>query len=126
MYKLMVVDDEVEICDFVKSFFEERNFDVCCAYNGSEALGLAQSSSPDVILLDMLMPVMDGMQTLKELTRRKIRSRVIMVTAIDDTAKIKEARSNGARDYITKPLLLENLERAVLLAAQMLDETKKK
>ncbi|HNX91378.1 MAG TPA: response regulator [Candidatus Omnitrophota bacterium] len=117
MVKLMVVDDEIEICDFVKIFFQERNFEVFAAYNGKEALALIETRSPDIILLDLKMPVMDGMQTLKALQNLKRHNKVIMVTAVEDSEKIEEAKKFGAVEYITKPLQLEQLENTVLSLA---------
>jgi DNA-binding response OmpR family regulator len=115
--KLMVVDDEAEVCDYVKGFFSERNFEVFTSYNGRDALACFDAQKPEIVLLDVKMPIMDGMQTLKEMRKRNQTSKIIMVTALDDIDKIKEARSCGAVDYITKPLSLEQLELAVLSAA---------
>jgi len=118
MLKLMVVDDEIDICDFVKSFFKERNFEVLVAYDGEDALRKWESSEPDIILLDIMMPGMDGVETLTKLRHSGSDATVIMVTAVEDLAKVKEARALGALEYITKPLLLEQLERTVLNAAE--------
>lgn len=118
MLKLLVVDDEADICDFVKNFFKERDFEVMAAYNGRDAVNIVKEKRPDIVILDMLMPVMDGMQTLKELRRLKLPIRVIVVTAVEDTDKVNEAKKYGAMEYITKPLLLEQLERTVLSIAE--------
>ena len=118
MVKILVVDDEIEICDFVKNFFRERDFEVFTAYNGKEALSLIEAQKPDIILLDVKMPVMDGMQVLKELKMRDIKTRVVMVTAVEDIEKVEEARRYGAADYVTKPLSLEQLEECVLKLAK--------
>ncbi|MBU0570833.1 MAG: response regulator [Candidatus Omnitrophica bacterium] len=117
MIKIMIVDDETEICDFVQSFFKERNFDVVTANNGREALVLAEMQNPDIILLDLKMPVMDGMETLKELKKRCYQGKVVMVTAVEDMGKIDEARSYGVAEYITKPLVLGQLAKIVLKLA---------
>ena len=122
MIKIVVVDDEVEICDFVKSFFKERNFEVFTAYNGEEALNLIEVENPQIVLLDIKMPVMDGIEVLKEIRKRDNPSRVIMVTAIEDTEKLEEAKSFGAAGYITKPLSLEQLEHSVLSISRDMTE----
>jgi len=114
MIKIVVVDDEVEICDFVKNFFKERNFEVFTAYNGEEALNLIEAENPEIILLDVKMPVMDGIEVLKEIRKRNKPGKVIMVTAVEDSEKAEEAKSHGAAGYITKPLSLEQLEHSVL------------
>ena len=67
MKKLLVVDDETEICDFLKSFFEEREFEVQTANSGLEALSTVQSGNPQIVLLDVHMPGMDGMSVLKQI-----------------------------------------------------------
>jgi len=118
MLKLLVVDDEIDICDFVKNFFKERNFEVIMAHNGKEALSVIEREDPDIILMDMKMPVMDGIETLKELAGKG--KKIIMVTAIEDEEKAEEAKSCGAVEYITKPLMLEQLERTVLTVAEQI------
>ena len=122
MVKLLVVDDEIEICDFVKSFFKERNFEVVTAYNGEEALALVEVQNPDIIILDIRMPVMDGMQTLKEIHKRNKDCKVLMVTAVNDSAKMEEAKLYGAIGYITKPLSLEQLEKSVFMIAEGIEK----
>lgn len=124
MLKLLVVDDESDICDFVKNFFKERDFEVFVAYQGKEAIGIIEANAPDIILLDIRMPIMDGLSTLKELRRMKNDAKVIVVSAIDDEAKVEEARRYGAVEYITKPLLLEQLERTVFMIAEQIKMSK--
>ena len=111
--KLVVVDDETEICDFLKSFFEERFFDVSTANNGEEAVSMVGQVKPQVVLLDVHMPGMDGMQVLKLLKEKFPQTKVIMVTALETREKIEEAMRLGADNYITKPLSLEYLEKDV-------------
>ncbi|MGB3082694.1 MAG: response regulator [Candidatus Omnitrophota bacterium] len=120
MIRLLVVDDEVDICDFVKNFFKERDFEVFVAYNGKEALGLIDSVDPHIILLDLKMPVMGGMETLKEINKRKPDAKVIIVTAVEDVEKAEEAKQHNAVEYITKPLVLEQLERSVMTIAEQI------
>lgn len=117
MLKLLVVDDEADICDFVRNFFKERNFEVLVAHNGRDAVSLVKTGSPDVALLDITMPVMDGIETLKQIRKVNNSLKIIMVTAVNDNEKAEEARRHGVVDYITKPLLLEQLEHIVLTAA---------
>ena len=113
MRKLLIVDDEVEICDFLKSFFEEKDFNVRFATSGQKALQAIAKDQPHVVLLDIQMPVMDGMTTLKQIKSQYPGVKVIMVTAVETREKIEEAMRLGADNYITKPLSLEYLERDV-------------
>jgi DNA-binding response OmpR family regulator len=113
MIKLLVVDDENEICDFLKSFFEERSYDVRTANSGEQALQKMKEDVPQVVLLDIKMPGMDGVRTLREVKTRYPKIKVIMVTAIETRDKIEECLRLGADNYITKPLSLEYLENDV-------------
>ena len=113
MGNLLVVDDEVEICEFLKSFFEEREFNVRTALSGGDALRILTEEKPQVVLLDVHMPGMDGMRVLKEIKDKYPKVKVIMVTAVETRDKIEEAMRLGADNYITKPLSLEYLERDV-------------
>lgn len=111
--KLLIVDDEIEICEFLKSFFEDRDFKVAVASNGTQALAQMPLFHPDVVLLDIQMPGMDGLQTLKKIKETYPKVKVIMVTAVETQEKIEEAMRLGADNYITKPLSLEYLEKDV-------------
>lgn len=120
MIRLLVVDDEVDICDFVRNFFKEREFEVFVAHDGKEALGIVDSVDPHIVLLDLKMPVMGGMETLKEISKRKPDTKVIIVTAVEDVEKAEEAKQHNAVEYITKPLVLEQLERTVMTIAEQI------
>ncbi len=111
--KMLVVDDEHEICDFLKSFFEERDYQVQTAHSGESAILALEKMKPQVILLDIHMPGMDGMTALREIKSRYPSIKVIMVTALETREKIEEALRLGADNYITKPLSLEYLEKDV-------------
>ncbi len=111
--KLLIVDDEAEICEFLKSFFEDRDFKVATAHNGAAALEQVARFEPEVVLLDIQMPGMDGLQTLKKIKDNHPKVKVIMVTAVETQEKIEEAMRLGADNYITKPLSLEYLEKDV-------------
>ncbi|HCM43164.1 MAG TPA: hypothetical protein DIS66_07640 [Candidatus Omnitrophica bacterium] len=111
--KLLVVDDEEEICDFLKSFFEDRQFTVETAHSGVQAIEKARKFGPHVILLDIQMPEMDGLKALKILKEENPKVKVIMVTAVETQEKIEESMRLGADNYITKPLSLEYLENDV-------------
>ena len=113
MKRLLVVDDESEICDFLKLFFEERGFEVSVALSGQKALEMAGTIKPHVILLDIHMPAMDGLAALREIKKGFPDAKVIMVTAIETRDKIEEAMRLGADNYITKPLSLDYLEKDV-------------
>jgi len=113
MRKILVVDDEGDICDFVKNFFQERGYLVLTALSGEDAIDIAKREKPEIILLDVKMKGMDGIAALKHLKELNRKQKIIMVTALDDQSKMDEASRLGACDCITKPLMLDYLENAV-------------
>jgi len=113
MRKILVVDDESDICDFVKNFLQERGYQVLTALNGEDAITIAKAEKPELILLDIKMKGMDGIAALKHLREINGNQKVIMVTALDDQDKMDEASRMGACDYVTKPLMLDYLEHTV-------------
>ena len=114
MTRILVVDDEIDVCDFVKNFFEERNFQVYTALNGNDAIRIVRKDKPELILLDVRMKGMDGIETLKKIREVDKKVKVVMVTAVVDQDIMDQASKLGASKYITKPLILEELEAAVL------------
>lgn len=113
--RMLVVDNEVEICNFVRMFFEHRGFSVSAAYDGEEAVKVASEKMPQIILLDVKMKTEDdGFDVLPKLKEIVPGAKILMVTALDDEASVLRGRALGADDYITKPLILEYLENTVL------------
>lgn len=113
MKKILAVDDEQDICDFVKSFFQERGYAVLTASSGEEALKMIKEDKPDLVLLDIKMKGMDGIAALKHIKDIDKDIKVVMVTALEDQERMDEACRLGACEYITKPLVLDNLESAI-------------
>lgn len=113
MVRLLVVDDEPEICDFLKAFFSDRDFEVETATSGEAALEKADQFLPHIVLLDIKMGKTDGITVLRQIKEKYPQTKIIMVTAIETTDKIEEAMRSGADNYITKPLSLEYLEHDV-------------
>ncbi len=112
--RLLVVDDEIEICNFVKMFFELRGVRVLQASNAEEAVASASSFQPHVVLLDVMMKNSeDGLTTLPRIREAVPKAKVLMTTGVDDEISMVRAKSLGACDYITKPLVLEDLEATV-------------
>ena len=119
--KLMVVDDERDICNFVKSFFEMRGFRVSTALNGDEAMSALLKEKPDVVMLDVMMRRdKEGLEYLPQVKKALPSAKVLMVTGVEDADTIEQAKKLGAEDYITKPLVLEYLENIVLKKIGML------
>jgi two-component system cell cycle response regulator len=111
--KILVVDDEWEIRDLLSRFLTEQGFEAILASNGEEAIELAAKENPQAILLDILMPGIDGIETCKRL-KAKEKTRfipVIIATALWD--RYMEAIEAGAEDFVTKPFSLMELSHRV-------------
>ena len=115
MAKILVVDDEVKICELLQRFFEKKGYTVITSNNGMDATEKVQNESPDVMLLDIRMPGMDGIEVLKCVREFNKKIGIIMVTAVMDEDIAKSAMKLGADEYITKPIDLEHLEMHVLV-----------
>ena len=97
--KLMVVDNEIDICNFVKSFFEIRGFQVFTALDGDEALTKISQEKPDIVLLDVVMRTKEeGLDYLPRLKSALPGVKVIMVTGMEDEHSESTATSRGADD----------------------------
>jgi len=109
--KILVIDDEVDIVDTVSFMLRSRGYDVITASDGGEGLTKAMVEHPNLILLDIIMPVMDGFEVCFKLKRDKDARKipVIMITARGDNEAVVKARSAGADDYIVKPFSLPTL-----------------
>jgi len=111
--KVLVVDDEFEIRDVLSRFLTEEGYEIILASNGEEALELVERENPQVVLLDILMPGIGGIETCKRLKDNE-KTRfipVIMATALWDT--LSEAIDAGAEDFVTKPFNLTELSHRV-------------
>jgi DNA-binding response OmpR family regulator len=113
--KILTVDDQMGIDSFFYEFFTARNYDVFNALNGKEALKIVEKERPRIILLDINMRGMDGIETLEKIRKIDKECAIIMVTGVKDDDTMKRAKELGADDYITKPLSLEYLDKVVLL-----------
>ena len=104
--KILVVDDEKDIVELIQYNLELQNYEVAVAYNGVDALTIAASFKPDLILLDVMMPFKDGIQTCKELRANSAFDAVIIIflTALADEASEIRGLEAGADDYISKPI----------------------
>ena len=114
MRKLLIVDDEVDVREFAKNFFKKRNIEVFTSSGGQDALNIIETQKPDLVLLDVRMEEMSGVEVLKELRKRNNSVKVVMVTGVEDEETINEAYSLGIKGYVHKPLVLEELEKVVL------------
>ncbi|MGG1657933.1 winged helix-turn-helix domain-containing protein [Brevibacillus sp. NRS-1366] len=103
MIKVLVVDDEVSIVKLLQFNLEKSGFQVITAFDGRQALDMVKSEQPDFIILDLMLPKMDGMDVCKTLRQERINTPILMLTAKDDELDKILGLELGADDYLTKP-----------------------
>jgi DNA-binding NtrC family response regulator len=112
--KLLVVDDEIDVCNFVKSFFQMRGLHVITALNGDEALAVLDKEKPDMVILDIIMRTEnEGLEYLPRIKAALPTANVLIVTGMEDEKMMQTAKNLGACGTIQKPLVLEYLETTV-------------
>ena len=114
--RMLIVDDELPVREVLTEYFETQGYAVSTAADGPEAAAAFTRERPDVVLLDIRMPGMDGLQVLKRLREVDAEVAVIMVTANEDVELARETLAVGAFDYVAKPFDFEHLARAVSAA----------
>jgi two-component system alkaline phosphatase synthesis response regulator PhoP len=104
--KVLFIDDEREFCRVFKIYFESEGFEVEIAFNGKDGISIAKEFKPDLILLDVMMPVMDGFEVCRRLKAIKELSitPIIFLTCVSHKEAAKKAFTFGALCYILKPL----------------------
>jgi len=111
--KILVVDDAAFMRMRCTKMLSDAGFEVAEAGDGNEALKKYKELKPDAVLLDITMPELDGMATLKELIKMDPGARVAMVTAMGQQSMVMEALKTGARDFIVKPFEADRVLAAV-------------
>ena len=113
--KILIVDDEPNVRDFLKLFLKFKGYrDVSSADNGRDALAIVKSEDITLLLLDIMLPDLNGVEVLRQVKEMKADAAVIMITGYPDEEKAKELLKQGAYDYIVKPFDLNYLELSVL------------
>lgn len=113
--KILIADDDEDILELVRLRLSRAGHEIVLARNGAEALELARSSRPDLALLDVTMPMMDGYQVTRELRADPATSHlpIVLLTARAQTAEVARGFEAGADDYVTKPFSPGELQRRV-------------
>ena len=120
--RVLVVDDEPKLRQVLQEFLELHGFAASAVASGEDALAQLDRLAPSVVLLDMMMPGMNGLDALKQIKARRPSTMVIMITGLEEERVMDEALALGAHDYITKPFNLEYLE-TMLLSKILLGQT---
>jgi len=112
--KLLIVEDDENIASFLKRGFEEEDYTVELAFDGEDGEYLATTNSYDVIVLDWMLPIKDGIEILKSIKENNITTPTIMLTAKDSVDDKVEGLTTGADDYLSKPFSFKELHARVL------------
>jgi heavy metal response regulator len=107
--KILVVEDEKKVASFIKRGLEEEKYEVVTIHDGEEGLNTASEKSFDLIILDVMLPKMDGVTIMKELRARKVLTPVLMLTAKGEVEDIVAGLDSGSDDYLTKPFAFAEL-----------------
>ncbi|MDP8212579.1 MAG: response regulator [Candidatus Zapsychrus exili] len=125
MIKLLIIDDEKDTVEHLKDFFVSRGLEVFTAYNAYDGIAITQVEKPDIILLDIRMGTMNGIEALVRIKEVSKESKVIIITCAAEDSVKKEAMLLGADDYVEKPINITYLESTVGLEVKRLLNTEK-
>ena len=110
--RVLIVDDTLIMRQRISAIAEQSGWDIVgLARDGEEAVELAQQHRPDLVTLDIVMPNMDGVAALKAILANDPKQRVVMVSAVNQKAKLAECVAAGALDFIVKPFATADLQR---------------
>lgn len=119
MKKILVADDAMFMRMALRKILEEASYEVCEARDGEEMIYMYEKEMPDLIMLDITMPKMDGLQGLKALRQKYPKAKVIMCSAMGQQAMVLDAIQSGAYDFIVKPFekskVLDSVKKALAM-----------
>ena len=118
---ILVVDDEPSMLRYLQTVLELDSYRVTTASNGLEALDKVQRDTPDLVLLDMVMPGADGLETLQRIREAKPSTKVVMLSCVRDTRKVAQAMRLGAQDYLSKPVQKEEMDEVLRFCLENTD-----
>jgi DNA-binding response OmpR family regulator len=107
--RILVVEDEKKVASFLKKGLEEEYYAVDCAYDGEEALYMVEANEYDLMILDIMLPKIDGLEVLKGVRDKALPLPVLMLTAKDSIEDVVKGLDAGGDDYLTKPFAFAEL-----------------
>jgi len=117
MSRILIVDDLSNITEMIRSMLEFHGHEIAgVACNGSEAIEKYKTLRPDVVLMDIMMPGMDGMQSMREILEYDQKAKIVLVTALGKASLMREAAKAGAVGFVTKPFEIRRLLGAIEIA----------
>jgi len=126
-YKLLVVDDEKDIVEFLEKKLKEEGYEVVVAFDGEEALTKVKEDNPDVILLDLMLPKIDGYEVVKQI-REKFTDKwrpIIIISAKDELDSVKKCYGLEADHYLVKPCPIKEILRGIETMLSLIPVRKK-
>ena len=127
MFKILIAEDDNELCHLFQKVLEKQGYQVLCASDGKEALELVEKEYIDLIITDIMMPVMDGYQLVSQLRQAGIQTPVLMITARSNFDDMRQGFVSGSDDYMVKPVNVNEMVLrvgALLRRAQIMNEHK--
>ncbi len=116
--KILIIDDEEVVCSSCERFLIEEGYDVQTVYNGRDGINLIDKNNYDIVITDLKMPGMSGMEILEYVRDRRPDIQVIMITGYSTAANAEESLRKGAADYIQKPFAPSELLSVVIETAK--------
>ncbi|MCX6280255.1 MAG: response regulator [Bacteroidetes bacterium] len=117
--KILMIDDEPELLEVMKDLLEEENYQVFCASNGAEGIQINEQKNPDLIILDLRMPEMDGIETLRNIRKSDNNVRVVVLTGYGCPDTIRDAADLNVSEYLSKPFENEELVSIISKALEL-------
>ncbi|MCG6538129.1 MAG: response regulator, partial [Syntrophales bacterium LBB04] len=121
MAKILIIDDDSSICETIDLYLTEERHDVHTAITGTDGLNKFVQTSPDVVILDIRLPDIDGFTVLEDIREDDEDAKVIMITAHHDMDTTINAMKEGAFDYIRKPINVDELDIAIRKAIKSIE-----
>lgn len=122
MKHILIVEDEVGIVQFLKQGLEEENYKITTASNGVDGLSLFQKNTFDLVLLDWMLPKMNGLEVCQKIRESNLKIPIIFLTAKDTIQETIEGLKNGANDYIKKPFSFDELTERIKVQFRKTDK----
>jgi two-component system chemotaxis response regulator CheY len=118
--RILVADDADFMYEMLENLIDKNRFEVVgYAGDGEEAVKKFKELTPDLVTMDILMPRMNGIKSIKEIRRLNPKARVLVISALSDPDLVKEAMAAGAADYITKPFSVSDLKARILKVTEV-------
>jgi heavy metal response regulator len=107
--RILIVEDEKKVAAFIKKGLEEETYAVDVAYDGEDGLHMGLENQYDLVILDLMLPVIDGLEVLSRLREKKVETPILLLTAKDSVEDKVTGLNTGADDYLTKPFAFSEL-----------------